>query len=184
MENTTKSKSENENYWGYILFSALTLICTLNSGNIYNWFTNENYSNQNTTQQNTTIQNESKSNTKSTSSYCSLSSSETYNYLIDTRSFTLNGNGSVRFTKRFDHARDKWIEDKIIITSGNYRLEGTWQVKLGNLITIKNYRIISGSFDASNNSPSRGMLKIECNGNLKGVLHDRNGNMIDILIKK
>ncbi|GAB1857345.1 hypothetical protein MHTCC0001_21810 [Flavobacteriaceae bacterium MHTCC 0001] len=187
MANNTKPTKEKSNYWGYIIFSALILLYIPFADDIWNASnttarTNYRPDKQTQTQnrQNTSTNN----NTSKTGNYCSLSSLETYNYLLDTRSFTLNGNGSVRFTKRFDHGRDKWVEDKFIISSGTYRLEGLWQVKRGNLITIKNFRVISGSFDASNNSTSRGMLTIGCNGNLEGILRDRNGNTIDILIKK
>ena len=55
MENTTKSKSENENYWGYIIFSAIALICTLNSGNIYQWVASDKAINNSKTNQNTEI---------------------------------------------------------------------------------------------------------------------------------
>ncbi|WP_303318942.1 hypothetical protein Q4Q34_05690 [Flavivirga abyssicola] len=49
MTKSTAKSTENENYWGYILFSAIALICTLNSGYIYHWFTNDNSINNNRT---------------------------------------------------------------------------------------------------------------------------------------
>lgn len=188
MENKTKPK-ESESYWGYIIFAALILIYVPFADTIWNASsstirTNNRPDRQIQTQNQDHQQAISTNNTSNTNNFCSLSSLETYDYLINTRSFTLNGHGSVRFTKRFDHGRDKWTEDKMIITSGTYRLEGTWQVKRGGIITIRNYKVIGGNFDASNNNPANGLLTIGCNGNLEGVLRDRNGNTIDLLIKK
>lgn len=189
MEKPTKPK-ENESYWGYIIFVALILIYIPLADTIWGTSINSTVRTNNRPDRQIQTQNQDHqqgtpaNNTPKNINYCSLSSLETYDYLIDTRSFTLNGHGSVRFTKRFDHGRDKWTEDNIIITSGTYRLEGSWQVKRGGIITIRDYKIIGGNFDASNNSPAHGLLTIECNGNLEGVLRDRNGNTIDVLIKK
>lgn len=189
MAKPTAKSNENQNYWGYIIFAALILLYIPFADDIWNASnttarTNYRPDRQINTQNQNPQQATTNNNNPKTGNYCSLSSLETYNYLIDTRSFTLNGKGSVRFTKRFDHGRDKWVEDKFIISSGAYRLEGNWQVKRGGIISIRNYKVINGNFDASNNSSANGILEIQCNGNLSGVLRDRNGNPIDIYIKK
>jgi len=184
MGDTTNPKTKKDNNWGYILLGLLALLYVIFADDIWNASNNTFKTNNRPNSQVENRNNTSNTKNRTFSSYCSLSSTETYDYLINTRSFTLNGNGSVRFTKRYDYGRDKWTSDKMIISSGNYRLEGTWQVKGGNTITIRNYKVISGSFDASNNRPANGLLTIGCNGNLNGVLRDRNGNMIDIRINK
>ena len=187
MKETKETKKDN--YWGYIIFAALILLyipfgdtiwgklitpTTKSSGrNMHGTSTKKPLTDTN-----------QQTNGNDTANYCTLSSGETYDYLINTRSFTLNGHGTVMFSKRFDHSRDKWIEDKMSISSGTYRLEGTWKVIRGNVVSISNYKVINGNFDASNNSPASGMLKIQCSGDLYGALKDGNGNSIDINIKK
>ncbi|WP_417558738.1 hypothetical protein [Mesoflavibacter zeaxanthinifaciens] len=187
MKETKETKKDN--YWGYIIFAALVLLYIPFGDTIWDKLitptTKSSGRTMHTTNPQTTLTNNNQqNNSNDTANYCTMSSSETYDYLINTRSFTLNGHGTVRFSKRFDHARDKWIEDKINISSGTYRLEGTWKVIRGNVVSISNYKVVNGHFDASNNSPASGMLKIQCSGDLYGVLKDRNGNSIDINIKK
>lgn len=183
-KSTTKS-NENENYYGYILFSALVLICTLNSGNIYQWFTSDNHNDTPTQIQ---VQNQT-SNTSNklatgTINYCALSSLEIQKELTNERHYTLNGYGYVNFTQRFDRGRNQWVENQIMISGNGKRLTGNWRLLSNNRISITNLIATGGNYDASNNSKTRGMLIIDCNGNLKGTLADRNGNTRDILIQK
>ncbi|OEK07281.1 hypothetical protein A8C32_17740 [Flavivirga aquatica] len=76
MEKPTTKSNENENYWGYILFSAIALICTLNSGYIYQFLAGDNDSNHNRTYQSTTID-KKETESKEKIYTCSICSKET-----------------------------------------------------------------------------------------------------------
>jgi len=188
MGDTKESKSKKDNYWGYIIFTAIILLYLNFSDAIWNstdpTARTNNRPNRAVTTNTNNNNTSSNNNSRKPTNYCSLSASETFDYLTNQRSLTLNGNGSVQFTKRNDFSRNKWIENKFVVSSNGYRLEGDWKVIRGNTIKITNYKVISGNFDASNNSASVGLLTIGCNGNLSGVLRDRNGNSIDISIRK
>lgn len=190
VENTTKPKSENENYWGYIIFAALILIYIPFADTIWGTSINSTARTNNRPDRQIQPQNQDQPNTNknnnaiSTINYCSLSSTELIKQLTKERSYTLNGNGNVRFTDRFDHARDQWAESQIIITGNGKRLEGNWKLLANNQISITNLIATSGNVDASRNSRTRGLLVIDCNGNIKGMLMDPNGNKRDITINK
>lgn len=127
--------------------------------------------------------NNSNQNNRNNKTYCNLPSSETIKYLT-TSNFTLNGNGYVKFDTKYNLSTGAKQPSRFIVSGGRYRLEGDWYLSTNGRIAITDYRVISGSFDASNNSKSRGSLNIECNGNLKGILVDYNGNNTDLFIKR
>ncbi|WP_111308858.1 hypothetical protein [Confluentibacter sediminis] len=191
MENTTKPK-ENENYWGYIIFAALILIYIPFADSIWGNSVNSTARTNNRPDRQIQTENQDQSNNNAngnnnattTINYCSLPSNELIKQLTKERSYTLNGNGSVRFTDRFDHARNQWAESQIIITGNGKRLEGDWKLLANNHISITNLMATSGNVDASRNSRTRGLLVIDCNGNIKGMLMDPNGNRRDISIQK
>ncbi|OIQ21197.1 hypothetical protein [Lacinutrix sp. MedPE-SW] len=122
-------------------------------------------------------------NNRNNKTYCNLPSSETIKYLT-TSNFTLNGNGYVKFDTKYNLSTGAKQPSRFIVSGGGYRLEGDWYLSTNGRIAIADYRVVSGSFDASNNSKSRGSLNIECNGNLKGILVDYNGNNTDLFIKR
>jgi hypothetical protein len=116
--------------------------------------------------------------------YCSLSSTETFEYLYSESPFKLGGSGTVEFTKTFSYERDSWVENKITILGGRARLEGNWKVIGGSKIRVSNLIATNGTFDASRDNGSGGVLTINCNGDIEGMLSDSNGNRKDILIGK
>jgi hypothetical protein len=118
--------------------------------------------------------------------YCSLTLDETFNYLYESSPFKLGNSGRVNFSKRFSYENDRWVENKITITGGNglSRLEGEWQLIGENKIRVKNLIATNGLFDASRNNATNGILIINCDGDITGVLSDTNGNVKDIFIKK
>lgn len=122
-------------------------------------------------------------NNKNNKTYCNLPSNETLKYLT-TSNFTLNGNGYVKFDTKYNLSTGAQQPSKFIVSGGGYRLEGDWYLSTNGRINITDYRVVSGSFDASNNSKSRGSINIECNGNLKGFLVDNNRNNTDLYIKR
>jgi hypothetical protein len=190
MADRTQPK-ETENYWGYIIFAALILIYIPFADSIWGTSINSTARSNNRPDRQVQTQNQehpnntSKSNNAiSTINYCSLPSNELIKQLTKERNYTLNGNGNVRFTDRFDQARDQWAESQIIITGNGKRLEGNWKLLANNQISITNLMATGGNFDASRNSKTRGLLVIDCNGSLKGMLMDPNGNRRDISIQK
>ncbi|MCC4214100.1 hypothetical protein [Leeuwenhoekiella parthenopeia] len=179
MSTTSKPK---ENYWGYILFAALFLLYTTYSDGI--WETLLSSDNGNGKKPKRNISALSRDNQEEALSYCSLTTSEAYDYLINTRSFTLNGYGSVSFKEDYNHGSRNWEEGIITISGSGYRLTGNWKLSRNKKINVYNLIATGGNYDASANTKTRGHFLIECNGNLKGILIDPNGNTRDIIIKK
>lgn len=192
MTKTTKSKTNN--YWGYIIFAALILLYIPFADDIWNASnttarTNNRPDKQIQTEnqdqkQITTTNNKSNKRHTATLNYCELSSAELQKQLTSERHYTLNGYGYVNFTQRFDRGRNQWVENQIMISGNGKRLTGNWKLLSNNRVSIFNLMVTGGSYDASNNSRTRGMFIIQCSGNLKGTLVDRNGNTRDILIQK
>ncbi|MEC3906434.1 hypothetical protein VOI54_05355 [Tamlana sp. 2201CG12-4] len=182
-------KQKDDNYWGYIIFAALILIYIPFGDDIWgasNPTSRTNRTNNRPIEQTEVNSQYNRNNTNKTNNvnYCSLSTNELLKQLTKERNYKLNGSGNVRFTDRFDHARDQWVESQIIITVNRKRLEGKWKLLVNNQISITDLMVTGGNFDASRNSRTRGMLVIDCNGNLKGMLLDPNGNRRDITISK
>ncbi|WP_346882353.1 hypothetical protein [uncultured Algibacter sp.] len=183
MAKSTKSK-ENENYWGYIIFAALILVYINFSDDIWNNINSTDRTNRTNYRDTRQTNSQPKNSSTSAINYCSLPSATLIKQLTNERNYKLNGYGSVQFTQRFDHARNQWVENKIIIAGNGKRLEGNWKLLANNKIRITNVMATGGNFDASNNSKTRGMLIVKCDGSLKGMLTDPNGNTRDILINK
>src|SRR5690606_12776138 len=99
-------KNNKDNHWGYIIFAALVLLYIPLGDTIWNKLITPTTKSSGRTMHGTSTQkpltnNNEQTNGNDTANYCTLSSSETYDYLTNTRSFTLNGHGTVRFSKRF-----------------------------------------------------------------------------------
>ena len=116
-------------------------------------------------------------------SYCNLSRNEAIQFLTSSN-FKTNNNAFVKFDTKYNYSNGNQEPSKFIMSGGGYRLEGDWTISTNGQVYISNYRVVSGNVDASNNSKSRGSLNLECNGNLRGFLVDRNGNSVDLKIKK
>jgi hypothetical protein len=116
-------------------------------------------------------------------SYCNLSANSFFEFLTS-NNFTLNGNGSVRFSRRYDFARDHYVEGDITISGSGTSLKGKYEVMNGSMIYISDLSVVSGYFDASNNEGSSGAASVDCNGNLSGTLSQGyNATELRILLK-
>ena len=90
-------------------------------------------------------------NSNSKKSYCDLSSSELFEYLL-ANTFTLKGNGRISFNKTFDYSKDRWVEGKVRISGGRATLSGDYSIISGDRIYIDNLSANSGTFDVSRNN--------------------------------
>jgi len=95
-------------------------------------------------------------------------------YLIN-NSFSLNGNGYVKFSP---HNKTRGT---IIIKGGRADLQGTYSIG-SNSVRITNLKAIYGNFDASNNNSSSGILYLKDNGNIEGSIYAGSNSSQLILI--
>lgn len=115
--------------------------------------------------------------------YCNLSANAFFEFLTS-NNFTLNGSGSVKFSRRYDYSREQYVEGDITISGSGTSLIGKYEVMNGSMIYISDLSVISGYFDASNNEGSSGAASVDCNGNLLGTLSEGyNSTDLRILLK-
>ena len=86
-----------------------------------------------------------------------------YDYLIS-NSFTLNGNGYVKFSPQ------NKTKGTIIIKGGRADLHGYYTIGV-NSVSITDLKAVYGNFDASNNNSSNGTLYLKDNGNIEGSIY-------------
>jgi len=171
---TSKSSISKGKYFFIILVISIFVfaISYINNGKKNNYKKESNSVEKNYTPANYSTNNNASS--KKPKDYCSLSRSETNNYITKNSPFTLGSSGRVSFSSN----------SQITLSGSGKTLYGTWNVSMGNVIRINNLKVVSGSFDASNNYGVSGSLSIDCNGDISGNLYDRNGNSTPLNLKK